>query len=56
MANRIAYEKYNPKRTLDENAKILGCSVAALKRHFKVGGVDRRFDVAYVCWKKIHRF
>lgn len=54
--NRIAYEKYNPNHTLDENAKKLGCSIAALKRHFKINGVDRKFDVAYVYWKKIQSF
>ena len=54
--SQIAYEKYNPNHTLDENAKKLGCSIAALKRHFKTNGVDRKFDVAYVYWKKIQSF
>lgn len=53
---RIAYVKYNPHHTLEKNAKTLGCSIAAIKKHFKTRGVDRKFDVMFVRWKQIHGF
>ena len=53
---RIAYEKYNPNLSIETNASKLGCSVAAIKKHFKTHGVDRRFDVMLVRWKQIHGF
>ena len=33
---RIAYELYDPCLTIKENADKLSCSVASLKKHFKI--------------------
>lgn len=53
---KVAYELYDPYLTIKENADKLGCSVVALKKHFKIKGVDRKFDGCYVRWKQIHDF
>ena len=53
---RIAYELYDPCLTIKENADKLSCSVASLKKHFKIKGIDRKFDGYYVRWKQIQDF
>ena len=53
---KIAYELYNPYLTIGENAQKLGCSVSALKKYFKIKGIDRKFDRHFVYWRKIKDF
>ena len=53
---RIAYDLYDPCLTIKENAEKLGCSVVALKKHFKIKEIDRKFDGHYVRWKQVQDF
>lgn len=53
---KIAYELYNPSLSVSENAQKLGCSISALKKYFKIKGIDRKFDGHYVYWRKIKDF
>lgn len=53
---KIRYELYNPSLSLEENALSLGCSVSALKKHFKTKDIDRKFDASYVRWKRIQDY
>jgi hypothetical protein len=50
---KIRYELYNPSLSLRENAEILGCSIPAIKKHFKTKEIDRRYDACYNRWKQI---
>ena len=56
MSRKIAYELYDPCLTIKENADRLGCSVVAIKKHFNIKGIDRKFDGHYVRWRHIHDF
>lgn len=53
---RIAYELYDANLSIRENAKKLGCSEAALRKHIKNTGTDGRYDAYYVRWKRIKEF
>ena len=53
---RIAYELYDANLSIRENAQELGCSEAALRKHLKNTGIDRRYDAYYVRWRKIKDF
>ena len=56
MRKRVAYELYDPALSIDDNAAMLGCSVASLRKHFSKEGIDRRYDVQYRRWRQVNRY
>ena len=56
MAKKVDYNRYNPSLSLKQNAEILGCSVSALKKHFKTVEMDVGYDAIYQRWKTINDF
>jgi len=54
--NKIHYEKYNPALSIEENAVVLGCSVATVKTYIKKKGIDRKYDSHYLRRKRINDF
>ena len=56
MRKRVAYELYNSALSIEDNAAMLGCSVASLRKHFSQKGIDRRYDVQYRRWQQVNRY
>lgn len=49
-------DKYDPNLTVKENAELCNCSVAAIRHHIKVNGIDRKYDEALKKWKLVNEF
>lgn len=49
----IPYELYDPALSVEDNAVLLGCSPASVRKHIRSRGIDRKFDAAYSRWKAI---
>lgn len=56
MAKKVAYELYNPNLSIRDNASVLRCSEAAIRKFIKKASIDRRYDAQYSKWKKIQDF
>ena len=56
MAKKVAYELYNPHLSIRDNASVLRCSEAAIRKFIKKASIDRRYDAQYSKWKKIQDF
>lgn len=39
--------------SVEDNAVLLGCSPASVRKHIRSKGIDRKFDAAYSRWKAI---
>lgn len=53
---RIPYELYDSSLSIDENAVRLNCKPSTIRKYIKKSGIDRKYDVQYVRWKKVHDF
>lgn len=58
MANlkRIQYELYDPSLSVEDNAVVLGCSPATVRKFIRSRDIDRKFDAAYCRWKAVKDF
>lgn len=56
MSKKISYELYDAALTVEENAVVLGCSVATVRRYICKQDIDRKFDAAYSRWKRVHDY
>lgn len=45
--------KYDPKLSIEENALNCGVSVSSVRQYLKMQGIDRRFDNAFLRYKKV---
>ena len=47
---------YDPKLSIEENAKKFGCSVANVRKYIQTAGIDRRYDSKLALWRLVNDF
>lgn len=47
---------YDPKLSIEENAKKFGCSIANVRKYIQTAGIDRRYDSKLALWRLVNDF